>query len=216
MMNSGELVKMVRQVINEADDNAGVSLLSPDRLSFDENIMELLPRAVAFVQQCKPAALRVNVKSLPASSAVVVASGDGTGYIVLPNDFVSPVSVSLVGWKRPCTRFYARDSHRALLQQNRTTAAGNSRPVCIDDVNASGVRCVRLSPVPAEETAVVDKFVYEAVFNPEEGLGLYDAAMLDAVVYECAALLYTMFERPDAANSYHSLALARCGAMASR
>ena len=214
MMTSDELVKMVRQVINETDDDAGVSLLTPDRLSFDENILVLLPRAVAFVQQCKPAASRVNVKSLPGSSVTVVASGDGTGCVVLPDDFVAPVSVSLVGWKRPCTRFYARDSHRALLQQNRTAAAGNCRPVCIDDINASGVRCVRLSPVPVEETAVVDKFVYEAVFNPDEGLGLYDAAMVDAVVYECAALLYTMFERHDTANSYHSLALARCGVMA--
>jgi hypothetical protein len=55
-------------------------------------------------------------------------------------------------------------------------------------------------------------FLYEAVFNPADGLYGADADMVTAIVYECAALLYTMFERYDAANSCHALAMAACGA----
>ncbi len=211
MMKESELVEKVRQTINEADDDSAVTLLTPDRRSFDDNIKRLLPRAVAFVQKNKQAMARVNVKAATPSAVPVVGSGDGAGYIVLPADFVSPVSLSIVGWKQPCTKFYSTRSHRALLQRGKDTRAGFFRPVCVEDVMPDGVRCVRLYPLPQGSAAVVENFVYEATYNAAEGLGICDAAMADAVVYECAALLYTMFERFDTANMYHSIALSLCG-----
>lgn len=211
MMKESELVEKVRQTINEADDDSAVTLLTPDRRSFDDNIKRLLPRAVAFVQKNKQAMARVNVKAATPSAVPVVGSGDGAGYIVLPADFVSPVSLSVAGWKQPCTKFYSPRSHKALLQRGKDTRAGFFRPVCVEDVMPDGVRCVRLYPLPQGSAAVVENFVYEATYNAADGLGICDAAMADAVVYECAALLYTMFERFDTANMYHSLALSLCG-----
>ena len=38
MMKESELVEKVRQTINEADDDSAVTLLTPDRRSFDDNI----------------------------------------------------------------------------------------------------------------------------------------------------------------------------------
>lgn len=211
MMKESELVEKVRQTINEAEDDSSVTLLTPDRRSLDDNIKGLLPRAVAFVQKNKQGMGRVNVKAATPSTVPVVVSGDGAGYIVLPGDFTSPVSLSIVGWKQPCTRFCSPRSLRALQQRCKDTRAGFFRPVCVEDVTPDGTRCVRLFPLPEGGVIELEHFLYEAVYNAAEGLGIYDVAMADAVVYECAALLYTMFERFDTANMYHSLAISLCG-----
>jgi hypothetical protein len=197
---------MVRRVINEYDDNAAVTLLSPDRCSFDENIEALLPRAVAFVQKNKELPGRVNVKSCTPD---VVNESDGCGRIALPGDFFSPVSIMLAGWEAPCTRILEQGSREAALQQSRYTRAGLCRPVCVAGVMSDGSRCVRLYPLSNAGGQQVS-LVYEATFVPADGLNQCDATMVDAVVYECAALLYNMFERHDTANIYHSLALALC------
>jgi hypothetical protein len=47
MMTTDELVRRVRLLINEADEDETVSLISEDARSFDKNIKLLLPR-------CKP------------------------------------------------------------------------------------------------------------------------------------------------------------------
>ncbi len=52
-MECAELLRKVRIVINEAVDDNDVSLLSVDTRSLDDSILELLPRAVLFVQSNK-------------------------------------------------------------------------------------------------------------------------------------------------------------------
>jgi hypothetical protein len=59
-------------------------------------------------------------------------------------------------------------------------------------------------------------FVYETAFNAADSLQGYDEWMVDAVVYQCASMLYTVFERYDAANSMLALALAACGSQAQK
>ena len=211
-MDCSELIKKVRLVINEAADDNDVSLLSVDTRQLDDTIRDLLPRAVLFIQKNKGAASgRVNARNVAPAGICIAPDASGGGLLLLPDDFVSLVSLQLKGWQSPAHHLYAHDSREALWQQNGFTRAGCCRPACVESVPGQGGRCALLFPLPAGEGAEPLHFVYEAAFNANDGLEGYDDGMPDAVVYKCASLLYTMFERYDAANAMLSLALAACG-----
>ena len=209
-MDSDELLRKVRLVINEAANDNDVSLLSVDTRLLDDSIMELLPRAVTFIQKNKGVnAGRVNTKSVSPSSLNITADKSGGGLLVLPSDFVDLVSLQLNGWSSPVHYLYPHDSCEAHWQQNEYTRAGSCRPVCVECFSSAREKCAMLYPFVYADVA--KHFIYEAAFKVADGLDGYDVGMVDAVVYECASLLYTMFERYDAANAMLSLALACCG-----
>lgn len=211
-MKSDELLHKVRLVINEVADDGDVSLLSVDTRSLNDSIMELLPRAVLFIQKNKGAdAGRVNTREVTPATIAIVADGTGGGELPLPDDFVGLVSVQLNGWQSPVHSLHSHNSREAQWQQNEYTRAGCCRPVCIEAFSSGGGRSALLFPLPDGEGAKLKHLVYEAAFDATDGLKGYDTWMVDAVVYECASLLYTMFERYDAANAMLSLALAVCG-----
>ena len=214
-MDCSELVKKVKLVINEAGDDGDVSLLSADTRSLDDTIAELLPRAVTFIQKNKGSeAGRVNTKTVAPSALTITANGDGGGTMLLPADFVALVSMQLEGWHTPVYHLYAHDSREAVWQRNEYTRAGCHRPVCVEAFTPAGERCGQFFPLPSGNAGMPVHFVYETAFNAADGLQGYDEWMVDAVVYQCASLLYTLFERYDAANSMLALALAACGSQA--
>lgn len=209
MIAASEMVKRVRRLLNEAEEDARLSLLSEDTRSIDGHILALLPQAVAFVQKNKaPGTGCVNPRSIDAKDAAAVACGDGTGMLALPHDFAALVSLRLEGWERPCVHMYAAGSSEALAQHNVHTRAGACRPVCAECMSPNGSRALLLSPFPAGARLV--HFVYEAQLDAAEGLAGSDGALADAVAYCCAALVYSVFERQDQANALLSLATLLC------
>lgn len=209
MITTANLIKKVRCIINETEEDYEISVISDKVRSFDDIIKELLSQAVALVQQNKGAKGGfVNVKILTSTTGLILDNGDGTGYITLPDDFVELLYCKLNVWKRPCTIIYSSSSPQAARQYNKATRAGILKPVCVEGVNTAGNKSVELFPAPAG--AKVEKFLYEAMFNVNDGLNRCDKNMIDAVVYACASLVYNMFERYDAANSFMSYAMALC------
>lgn len=216
-MDCSELIKKVKLVINEAGDDGDVSLLSADTRSLDDTIAELLPRAVTFIQKNKGSGGgRVNTKAAAPSALTITADGEGGGTLLLPADFVALVSLQLAGWYTPVHHLYAHDSREAAWQRNEYTRAGCHRPVCVETFMSAGERCAQLFPLPSGNAGMPVHFVYETAFNVADGLQGYDEWMVDAVVYQCASMLYTVFERYDAANSMLALALAACGSQAGK
>lgn len=209
MITTADFIKKVRCLINEAESDVSFSNIAGDPCSFDDTIAELLPQAVAAVQNIKPAGKRVNTRCMQVADAVVVDNGDGTGYMVLPDDFVSLSQLQMSGWERACSTMYAADSIEAAWQGNSNTRAGCSRPVCVSGVTPDGKRAVMLYPFPEGET--LTKFLYEAAYNRDYGLDGYDESMAEAVAYMCASLLYKVFERYDASANASSAAVLLCG-----
>ena len=211
MIDCDELVRRIRVVINEVIDDGDVSLLSVDTRSLNDTILGLLPQAVTFVQKNKGAGVGcVNVRSVKDAMPSVAPHLDG-GIIALPDDFEALVSIKLNKWQVPVHTVYAHDSREAVWQQNEYTRAGYCRPVCIETYTPGGVRALLLYPFVQEDPSTPERFLYEARFNEGDGLNNRGDAIVDAVVYKCASLLYTIFERYDAANSMLTLALAACG-----
>ena len=209
-MDCSELLRRVRVVINEAVNDDDVALLSVDTRSLDDSIMELLPRAVSLVQKNR-GSKRVNSRVVDIQASDIIPDGSGCGLLALPDDFVDLVSLHLTGWESPVCRLSAHNSREAIWQRNMYTRAGCCRPVCIEAFATNGARMAMLCPFPEGDDGAPVHFIYEAAFNAEDGLDGYDDGMPDAVVYACASLLYSVFERYDAANAMLSLALAACG-----
>ena len=210
MMGTKELVKRVRRLVNETENDMALSLVSSALPSLDDNIVALLPQAVSMVQKHKKRVGEpVNVKNMSSAIINVADNGDGGGCIPLPDDFVGPVAVQLEGWNRVVTTVHDDASPEALRQKSEYTRAGCCKPVCVESVNAAGERVLLLYPLPSGEVKM-KLFSYEAAFSPEGGELRCSASMADAVVYMCAALLYNMFERYDAANVFMSMAVALC------
>ncbi|MBE6296238.1 MAG: hypothetical protein E7086_07030 [Bacteroidales bacterium] len=209
MIATDELVRRVRRLVNEAEEDASLSLVSEDTRSIDTHILRLLPQAVALAQRNKGKGVGcVNPRSVSPQDVVIADNGDGGGALSLPADFVSLVSLQLDGWRRPCTVLHASGSAEALAQGNSHTRAGMCRPVCVEGCGAGGTRVALLYPLL--QGAGLGHFVYEASFDAEQGLVGGDAVLEDAVAYYCAALLYSVFERGDQATAFLSLATALC------
>lgn len=209
MIATDELVRRVRRLVNEAEDDASLSLISEDTRSIDAHIMRLLPQAVALAQRNKGNGVGcVNPRGVDAQDAVIADNGDGGGVLALPADYVSLVSLQLEGWRRPCGELLPATSGEALAQAGRYTRAGVCRPVAVEGVSAGGERVALLYPSPVGAT--LRHLVYEATFDSTQGLAGGTAVLEDAVAYYCAALLYSVFERGDMAASLMSVATALC------
>ena len=79
MISTDDIVKRVRVLINEAEEEKSISLLTEDARSFDKSIRTLIPQAVSIIQGNKQPGKRVNVRSVVPSTAVIAENGDGTG-----------------------------------------------------------------------------------------------------------------------------------------
>ena len=209
MITAEELHNKVRQLINESDDVDMVTLLSEDTRSLDEHISSLMPDAVLFIQKNKGWG-NVNPKYATVSQDKIYVDENGCGTMELPADFVMLISLDIEGWQRPCTLLYPPTSATAFAQHNPHTRAGCFKPVCVEDISSEGKRRLCFYSLPAGVSPVVKKFVYEARYNPQEGLAGDDNALHNAVAYQCVAFLFGMFERGDNAVYFSKLAVAFC------
>ena len=198
MISAEDLRLKVRQIINEMPDDADVSLLSDDTRSIDEHISALMPDAVLWVQKTKAWGC-LNPKN--AVDAEIKQCGDGTGEILLPKDFVKLISLQLEGWERPCIMLFPSVSTVALAQHNTYTRAGVSRPVCVEEYNADGRTIAHCFSLPQGVEPKLRTLLYEACYNPLEGVSGCDEALHKAVAYQCAAMLYNVFERRDCSTT---------------
>ena len=208
MITTQELINKVRYLINETDADAGISLITDDMRSIDDTIIKLLPQAVAIVQK-QSNGKHVNVKNILPSNIAINELPDGTYAIALPTDFAALVLIKLKSWKTPCFEVSLPGSPEARYKFGGNASAVSLRPVCVEDFTSGGERVLKL--FPANSSDRVSHFVYEAQFNAVYGLDTCDKRMADAVSYVCAALLYNVFERYDAAKTFMSFATALCG-----
>ena len=185
MISTDELVKRVRRLLNEAEEDARLSLLYEETRSINGHILRLLPQAVALVQKNKaPDCGNVNPPAL--------------------------VSLQLKGWKRPCRQLLVEGCCESIAHNSGYVCAGVCRPLCVESVADDGSRVALLSPLPGGKAPQLDHFVYEAAFDTAHGLEGCNPLLADAVAYYCAALLYNVFERREQANSLLSLATLLC------
>lgn len=209
MITTDALKRKVRYLLNEAENDSDVTLIAADTRKIDDYIELLLPQAVLFVQK-NSRHCGVNPKNATIDVEKITTAADGSGSFPLPDDFVRLVTVQMNGWKRPCNVLYPDDSPLALAQGNTYTRAGWCKPVVVQRFDADSNKILCYYSLPSGISPRVDSFVYEARYIPDEGLCGNDEALHDAVAYQCAALVFNLFDKHDSAAAMLSIAASLC------
>ncbi|MBR3884257.1 MAG: hypothetical protein IKJ31_05805 [Bacteroidaceae bacterium] len=209
MITTENLKAKVRFLLNEANDDSDVTLLTVDTRKIDDYIEMLLPEAVLFVQK-NSNRCGVNTKSATIAKEKITTAADGSGYLPLPDDFVRLVKLQMTGWKRPCNILYPNDTAIALAQGNVHTRAGWCKPIAVQDYTAEGLNALFFYSLPVGVAPNVEAFIYEARYVPENGLSGNDDTLHEAVAYQCAALVFNVFDKRDSAASMLSIAASLC------
>ena len=206
MITESALVEKVRTLLNETSSEASVSLITDDTLLLDKYITELLPEAVLFIQMNRRKGV-LNGKNV--AGCEISATSEGKGVIVLPEDYVRLVSLKLDVWKKPCFVASEAGSPSDNAQHNRYMQAGKYSPVCVEIPTDEAIQ-LHVYPVNTETVPEVEYLIYEARYNSTKGLATRNEFLIQAVAYQCAALVCNVFEKYDAANSFMGLAATFC------
>ena len=204
------LVGRVLLLVNEMNPQQGLAALGEHPVTLKNTVSELMCDAVLFVQQNKRFGV-LNPGVYKPDASQIADNGDGSGTIMLPSDFVALVKLQLEGWERPCRVLYPQATPIAMAQGNVETRAGASKPVCVEDVDDEGRSVVAYYSLPKGVAPVVKSFVYEKEFDPQTGLATTQSnPLLWAVLYQCAGLLYNVYEKRESANAFMALAQVWC------
>ena len=110
-----------------------------DNMELDEIIRAKLPDAArAIVEMCPLSLLNADALTLPTNDQE--ENADGSGCIVLPDDFLRLVSFKLASWNRSVTSVADAGSGTERMQRNPFTRGTPLKPVCVLDHRADGRR----------------------------------------------------------------------------
>lgn len=195
-----ELRGRVRRAMDESVE--GVTSLMADYDDQDLNLLirDKLRDAVQLVHMSAPAGM---VEGKPLGVAPE-REQDGSGFVVLPGDFMRLVLFQMQGWKRPVTEPMGDDHPDYILQKNRFVRGGPDKPVCVLTVNDAGKKILEYYSVPDGNSHVIAKGIYlpwpeiETSIRLDPNGGRTQVSniavcprLVTSVVYMAAGLVYT-------------------------
>ncbi|WP_055096761.1 hypothetical protein [Gabonia massiliensis] len=78
----------------------------------------------------------------------IIPYGDGSGYIILPDDYIRRFIIRMHGWHRDVTRVITEDDTLYSLQKNIVTRGGMERPICALASNDEGKSILEYYSLP--------------------------------------------------------------------
>ena len=134
-----ELVKEVRVTLDENQVESEYLQSSTENMELNEIIRSKMPDAVRGIVEMCPVSL-LNADALTLADDDLTTNKDGSGYVVLPNDFLRLVSFKLASWNRAVTSVADEGSPTGLMQRNAFTRGTPMKPVCVLSHKADGRR----------------------------------------------------------------------------
>lgn len=206
-MTQQQIIEKVKSLLNEMkavpDSESGAD---EDNLRLDDYIASSIPDAVLQVQRGS-ATGPVNIRTADVVQGSLVTRADGTGYLFLPDDYLLLRCLLMKGWSRPCVAAYSMGSPMERAQRNAHSRAGSDKPVCVESRDAAGRRILEYFSVGSGVEPQVMQFAYEVPYNAANGLSpACDASLALAVCYMCAALVLTVFENKNGAETLMGIA----------
>ena len=186
MVKKDEIISKVKAIMNEiGEEETNSSLLDEDTIKIDQYIESCIGDALAMI--VLKSAIPVNPKK---GTSNPVNNNDGTGYIVLPDDFLKLIAFKMEGWKRTVSEAFPLDSEKAKQQSNEYTRGGNNKPVCVLSYSPEGKKVLEYYSVTGSNHTV-SVFVYEASYEPSSGINMESSdAVFYALCYMAAGLVY--------------------------
>lgn len=203
-MTKEEFIQQVLHILNEAGSIDGAEMLGADMTTLNVQIEKLFP-----------AAYRRAIKILPrtwfeassfADSDLVGNGPDGTGYIILPTDFIALSSFKMQGWKTPCLQAQEETIQINRKQANEYTRGTPMRPVCVirninvDNTMSRAMYYYSLNKKSDATSHVVEHALYLAVKTLTDNIDISEQ-LFEPLAYLVAAAVLTTFEKYDAAKA---------------
>lgn len=216
MMPLRDFVERVRVTIDENRRESGYLEDNPDNLELDGIIRSKTEEAARLVCLSSPSGL-LEPEPMPVPDAAQYAETDGSGYVVLPPDFLRMVSFRLTTWNRDVTSFVAEDSREGLMQKCLFTRGTPLKPVCVLSHDMAGNRILEYYtagfPHGTESSGKchrIDRALYVRVPKiilraDVEMIGL-SPLLVEATVNYCAALTEYSRGNEEAAKVFLGLA----------
>lgn len=203
MVTKDEIISKVKSIMNEIGEETNSSLLDEDTIKIDQYIESCIGDALAMI--VLKSAIPVNPKKGTSSP---VKNDDGTGYIVLPDDFLKLIAFRMEGWKRTVSEAFPLESEQAKQQSNECTRGGNNKPVCILSYSPEGKKTLEYYSVGTDSNHTVSVFVYEASYDPSSGINMKSSdAVFYALCYMTAGLVYSIFENQATASEMQTISI---------
>ena len=205
MVSEGDIVEKVRSIMNEIGEEEKTFLLDEDTIKIDEYIKSCISDALLLLIQNSPLE---SVNPQTAESIQPTKNADGSGFIMLPDDFVSLICFKMKGWKRSVSVTYPLSSEIYKHQTNEYTRGGINKPVCVLSVNANGKKILEYYSVQEGKEHEIEIFVYEGRYTSGESLNIEkNSRLFSALCYMCASLVYSIFENPNTSKEMQNIAL---------
>lgn len=200
-----EVADLAQRVRLAIDENTNEAALSFDATNLDLNqmIRAKLVEAVRLVHEQAPTRL---VEGRPIVNRPV-RNQDGSGYVVLPDDYMRLVIFRLDGWKRPVVRPIDDSSPDYALQKNKHVRGNADKPVCALSTDGSGNRILEYYSLPG---SVAEPVVTQALYVPypavtADGKLEVSRRLTDAAVYLAAGLTMITLGESDRAKEFMDL-----------
>lgn len=205
MVTESEIVSKVKAIMNEIGEESNPSLLDEDTIKIDEYIKKCIGDALSLIILNSE---RRGINPKKDSSIKPVSNNDGTGYIVLPSDFVRLLAFKMEGWNRTVSKTFPIDSEEAKQQSNLYTRGGKNKPVCVLSYSPEGEKILEYYSLGSEEEHTISQFVYEAAYDSETGINVSSSdPIFYALCYMTASLVYSIFENPNTAKEMQTIAI---------
>lgn len=203
-MTEQEIIKKVRTIMNETGEDTNLSLLEEDTIKLDEYIKSVIAEAINIIISNSPVRC-VNKKS--GNNLTINKTDNDSGYINLPNDYISLIAFKITGWKRISVNVYNPDSEEYKAQCNDFTRAGIYKPICISNYK-NGERILEYYAVGTDPNPSIETFIYEAQYDRTVGLNLnMNDPLVDSICYMCASLVYSIFENEKTAKEMQTISI---------
>lgn len=195
--NTDKIARAVRVVLDRNHVSTPLDGFSDaDTLGVDEIIKSRMELAVRNVHTAAPVYLLEHGHNI---GDEIYWNGDGSGWLLLPEDFMRLVSFRMSDWERTVYEAITPDAPSYPLQRSRFRGLRGtpSRPVCALCVRPEG-KVLEFYSCGSED-AFVDGGVYIPYPSTDGGGIDISERCYDAAVYECASLVATSLGDPATA-----------------
>lgn len=216
-MTKQEFINRVLLIMNEAGmmTNQGLVMVGADTTQVDRHIEGTFVDAWRRCIKVMPRMWFGNKSFISAEKIADLTNG--TGYIILPDDFYLLTSFKMAGWQKAVMEASVENERTANIQSNEYTRGSIIRPACtlsVKNVSGSLKNVLNYYTLPKGlQTHTVEEAIYipvikplSEVSDPTTELGLSDQ-IIEPMAYLSASTVLTMFEKYDVAKALEMRAL---------
>lgn len=207
-----ELVKEIRITIDENRAESFYLKSETDNMELNEIIRSKLLDAVRAVSEEAPVSM-LDAMPMDIPEAAQYMQTDGSGYVVLPPDFLRLVYFKMCSWRTGVYEAADENSDVAMMQLNPFTRGTPLKPVCVLSHDLSGNRTLEYYTAGYLNNGNyyrrdhrIDRALYLPIPSVENGTVSFGRLLRPAIVNYCAGLTLLSRKEAELAEVFFNLA----------